>query len=258
MKKLYESLSREEQEAVEQFMARTVFPLINETDRGTAVQGSGFFYRKEDQKYLITAAHVMDGLNYQNLGIPEAPIKNVRIRTFDGFDIHKPSVESLDVAVIHLGPGEFVDEVVSNWNILDHRNVDLGSIIPSSEFLVSGFPMENVGIEGNKLVPKSLFQFYTYTYEGEVDGGWDGRDFFICHKRVAANSDNEEIQMVALGGLSGSPVWRLEGGTSGIWSPEKFLRLAGIQVSYKPNSYIRCKTWSLVNEIFSKLERGNA
>jgi len=247
-------MSKEQLKAIEQFMARTVFPLIYESPEGTAIRGTGSFFEKDNQIFIITAAHVLNGLDYHNFGIPEAPLGDVRIRTFDDFVIHKPNVENLDVAIIQLGAGLFVEEVVPKWNILNIENVDIVDLKDDSEFLIAGFPAENVEFSDNRLIPKSLFQFYSYQYLGEVEKGKGIYDLFMHHKKVVVNSENVKTNMVQLEGASGSPVWRLEETGKSIWAPITHLKLAGIQVSYKKNSYIRAKKWLLVDEIISHLD----
>lgn len=250
--KIYENLSKEQLRANEQFVARTIFPLIYESSQGTHIQGSGSFYKSGQSIFLITAAHTLIDIDLTSIGIPEAPLSDVRIRSFDDFVIHKPDNTALDVAILQLGEGKFLEEVVPAWTILSEENVNTSDQSEKSEYLIAGYPVANIDLDENRLVPKSLFQLYTSHYSGEVDKGRDEYDLFLRHRREVANENNERINIVSMEGASGSPVWLLQDNDEGIWAPSNQLKLAGIQVAYKANNYIRVKKWSLVEEIIRR------
>ena len=73
------------------------------------------------------------------------------------------------------------------------------------------------------------------------------------HNRRVRDAEGNEINIVDMKGVSGSPVWRLLKHDQGIWAPEKSLKVVGVQGSFKANSFIRAKQWSLVEKIVSTL-----
>lgn len=251
--KIYKSFSKEQLRAIEQFVARTVFPLIYQSPRGIHIQGSGCFYKTEGSVFLVTAAHTLKDMDLNNLGIPAAPVTDVRIRSFDDFDIYKLDDAAFDIAVIKLGEGQFLEEVVPAWTILSEENVNIADQTENSEYLIAGHPVANIDLNGEWLVPKSLFQLYTSQYCGDVDNENSEFDLFLRHCKEVTNVNEERISIEPMEGASGSPVWRLQDNVDGIWALTNQLKLAGIQVAYKANSYIRVKTWSLVEEIFNRL-----
>jgi len=250
---IYNNFTREELKANEQFVARVVFPLIYEEPQGTAIKGSGCFYRANNSNFVVTAAHVLEKLSLEDLGIPIAPVSDVRIRQFMNVEAHFPENRDIDVAVLELKDQLFIKEVFANWVCLSDENVDTSEDNEDDEYLVAGHPFRNVYPDGNKLIPKSLFQLYTSQYKGSVEKGKDETDLFMKHSKIAKNADNQIIETIDMEGVSGSPVWKLIPSTSGIWAPIRNLQLSAVECAFKANSYIRGKKWSVVEEIISKL-----
>lgn len=257
MPKIYDELSKEQLQAIEQFMARTVFPIIHDTEKGTEIRGTGCFYKWNEDTFIVTAAHILENVDFDDFGIPAKPLKNSRLRSFGTFDIYKPEIEDLDIAILKLSPGPFLEEVVPEWTVLDVGYNFRGKLFNDSEFLIAGFPAENIEAQDNKLIPKSLFQFYTYFYTGDVEGERGIHDLYMHHKKTVRNSEEVLVQMVALEGASGSPIWKIEPTTENIWAPSANLKLVGVQHGYKPNSYIKGKSWNIVSEMLRKLDSGD-
>lgn len=249
----YRALSREQLRSIEQYLARTVFPIVSEVEEGTKLCGSGCFYRSEDDTFLVSAAHVFDGIDFDNSGIPEEPATDCRIMSFDSLDIYRPDDPALDVAILKLREGVFREEVAPRWNILAAEQVQSEWQAKDAEYLLAGHPIANVALVGNKIVPQSHFQLYTQHYAGNVDGGRTPVDFFMRHSRTVNNAADESVELFPLEGASGSPVWLLSEPEDGVWTPQKQLHLCGVQISYKANHYIRAQSWVFVDEMIRRL-----
>jgi hypothetical protein len=216
--------------------------------------GSGCFYRRAEAVFLVTAAHVLDAVDENQVGVPIAPLRDVRIRKL--LEAKKTVFEdtNLDLAVVRIINQLFLEEVVANWNVLSKEHCGSHAQLVGAEFLIAGFPLLNVSLDGIRLVPKSLFQLYTVGIDGVADRNPSEFDVLMRHTKSAINAAGDGIDVVSMEGASGSPVWKLDHPVAGVWSPASCLKLIAVQESFKPGFYIRAKRWCLVEELIDRAQ----
>lgn len=85
-----------------------------------------------------------------------------------------------------------------------------------------------------------------------------GIDFFIQYKNPVINElTNEDISGVGIHGVSGSSIWAFRRNgwdKNAFWSPDKALRVIGVQSAYLQNDYLRAHSWGSVLTILMALD----
>lgn len=240
----------EEMGAIERFLISCTVPLIYQNAKGTGVLGTGTLFQVGGRNYLITAGHLFDGIDPENIGIPERYENGAHIVTLGHCTIfHPKDTDNYDVAVIELLEADVCRLVKSGWHRLTMANV--AAYDPTTtDYILAGYPDETVVYDNGALKADSLLQLYTGPYKEEVVGGVGEFDFCLRYGRQLTNAFGVMKDSPDLGGASGASVYAFTPATSSIWSPEGVLRIVGIQVAMPDKRrYIRAKKWSLVEHV---------
>lgn len=238
--------TKPEHVAIGRYLSSRVVPLTYEGEGQAAVRGTGTFFRYRSKVYLVTAAHVVDGIDAALLGVPDRPNGNVAIWNLNDVTVYHPrDTDRFDVAVIELLNPNFHARVASSWHVLDETEV----VEPTEDdenFVLAGYPAEAVEFRGGGLVPKPMLQLFTKRYDGETDEPVPDYDLLLRFPRSAKAIYGDERSTPHLGGVSGTVVYARREPPPGLWSPDQVLRPVGIQVSMKRGEYIRVKRWMLL------------
>ncbi|MFZ0888876.1 MAG: hypothetical protein WA005_10520 [Candidatus Binataceae bacterium] len=124
------------------FLYQHAVPLIVEKDEEQFIHGTGSFFRSKSGKiFMITAAHVFQGIDPNNLGIPLGPYRT-GCSTLGPGTIHstaKTEVSDVDIAVFPVTASEILEKM--EWECLTARNVAaLRPMSVMNEFLIFGYP----------------------------------------------------------------------------------------------------------------------
>lgn len=238
-----------EHRAIERFLTARTVPLCYQSNDRAFVQGTGTFYRNDDDLFLITAAHVLQGIDASLLGVPDRPVGNVSVWNLNDVIIHHPkNIEDFDVAVIELQNPNFKARVASEWQCITESEV-ASPIDESKEFLIAGYPAETVEDRNGTLTPAPMLQLFTKKFEGNIEEPVREYDLLLRYDHVAKGIFGKERKTPALQGVSGAVVYVATPSTSAVWSPETAFRPVGMQVAMKHDEYIRVKRWSLISRL---------
>ncbi|WP_137823614.1 trypsin-like peptidase domain-containing protein [Pseudomonas sp. D(2018)] len=241
----------EEMGAIERFLISCTVPLIYQNAQRTCVLGTGTFFEVSDRHFLVTAGHLFEGIDPNNLGVPERSGQDVHIVTIGHGTIYHPKdTDEHDVAVIELLDTDFLRLVQSGWQFLSMANVATPDPTTTT-YIVAGHPDETVSYDSGVLRPAALFQIYTGRYEGEVASNRSKFDLYLRYGQQASNTYGFKKDTPHLGGVSGASVYAVTPSQSIIWAPEGILRIVGIQVAFVNESrkYLHAKTWPLVEHV---------
>jgi hypothetical protein len=255
---------KEELRAFTSFARTCTLPLIEESETETAMLGTGTLFAVNGNHYLITAAHVIEGLveaqQLDRIGIPlgrtNSAVSNLG-RHFIAYVQWKDGDSGpFDAAIIRFDQPELVAALRKNWKFISPKN--LGPIPERKQgFLVAGYPRQ-VSSRIDFALSGKFIAFATNVLPSppEEREYRPGLDIFLKHDETGTALDGTLTELPRLQGMSGGSVWvaRHDEGTDAVWSAESHLRLVGIQSAYVLGSYIRAKSWQLVAKLFDGLD----
>lgn len=82
---------------------------------------------------------------------------------------------------------------------------------------------------------------------------WTQGDLLLTYKHFGKDNWFGTKETPKLEGISGAPTWIVKKQNSPVWNPEAALRLTGLQVSYMHSSFVRVKSWQLVDALICAL-----
>lgn len=237
-----------EHRALERFLRARTVPLTYEGSPA-GVRGTGSFYRVGEDFFLVTAAHVLEGIDTSLLGVPDRPAGNVAVWSLDDVRLYHPKdTENFDVAIIRFLNPNFIERVASNWQYIDDSEIRVEAE-DAEEFLVAGYPASTVENRQGTLVPSPILQLFTRRHTGSVDPTPPEYDLLLRYGRTGKAIYGDERATPALHGVSGALVYAKGESNSILWSPDSIFRPVGIQVSMKHDEYIRVKSWRLIHRL---------
>ena len=242
--------------AIERFLSSCTVPVIYQSDTETHVEASGTFFRARDKVYLVTCRHVVQEAEGERFGIPAHPNGSACVWHLAQAKIHFPRSEDgndFDVAAIEINDPTFIRDVVSGWRVLDETNVaDIDAA--ATEYVIAGYPTATVEDRDGELTPKPMLQLFTGPYEGVLEKSAGPFDLILRHGATGSAVFGERRPLPRMQGVSGAAVYQITQTTSPVWSPDQELKLVAIQSAAMHGSYIRAKSWRLVQQILRLLE----
>ncbi|NPC71429.1 hypothetical protein HPP05_16895 [Corallococcus exiguus] len=222
-------------------------PIIAQQPQGLPrIVGTGWFFRCEQEWFLITAGHVMSDFfpsKWKELELPPhsfclIPDINDKFISITGRHL---SSEPYDVAIIHI-----VDptEIRKRWKpvtVLDLASDRAEGAHPW--YHVSGWPIEySKRMDGGLGADKFRFNAQAEPCPDLIDPKHEIA--FPLHRNEFGTINGELSRHPALQGISGAPVWRIFD-ADGVYRP----RLAGVEVAYIDKHttwFIKATKWGAV------------
>lgn len=256
--------------AITEYVEKVIIPIIvdrtnQDGNRTAGTYGTGTLFQFDEKKYLITAGHILEDIEKIKdfVGIPLGRV-NAQIFTFDGCILHYPSDpkvrEKYDIGVV-----ELTDEIVSGlkkeYYFLSYDNVS--KVKYDKVFYISGYPFtysklnkEEDLIVGKPFrfmsVPKKPVKSDLQYYDPSAHILIQYSDVYY----VNGDEQKEEVSLQELGGISGCSVWNYLDETEGIWTPEKCLKVVGIQSTMSKANWLKAVKWGYVINAFKKIDEG--
>jgi hypothetical protein len=250
--------TQSEHRAIERFLNARTIPLCYERDGRAFVQGTGTFFRLRGKLYLVTAAHILEGIEPALLGVPDRPSGNVSVWNLNDITIHHPrDTENFDIAVIELLNQNFHARVASSWHFIDESDV-VEPEAGQDEYLLAGYPTETVEDKNGKLTPQPMLQLFTKRYQEPHNESEADHDLLLSYPKTARGIFGDERSTPRLQGVSGAAVYVRVKQTSAVWSPEQVFRPVGLQVRMKHGEFIRIKRWMLLWRLFELIEQAKS
>jgi len=258
----------EKNRAIMAFVEQTIIPIvIDYTDQdGKRVAGTyatGTLFQFDDKYFMMSASHVFDDIEkIKNfVGIPVA-FENAQILSFDKCILSRPdnpvARNLYDIAAVRLD-SFIVNELKKHYRFLTYSNV--GGIDYTGSFYVSGFPSIFSRFEEKQSrVVGAPFRFMTSaTVPTQDDLRLMNPSVHILlqyGETVYENGINKTGVSAPkdLGGISGCSIWNYVEDESGLWTPERVLKVVAIQTSVKKYSWIKGTKWDSIANAFENID----
>jgi hypothetical protein len=233
--------TQSEHRAIERFLNARTIPLCYQHNGRTFVQGTGTFFRLRGKLFLVTAAHILEGIDPSLLGVPDRPSVNVSVWNLNDITIHHPrDTEKFDIAAIELLNPNFHARVASSWHFIDEADV-VEPQCEENEYLLAGYPTETVEDKNGTLTPQPMLQLFTKRFEEPGSDKAPDFDLLLKYPKVGRSIFGAERRTPRLQGVSGAAVYVRTTQESVVWSPEQLFRPVGLQVSMQHGDFIRVK-----------------
>lgn len=249
--------------ALEQCIQGASLPIIGEfNDAGQVTpiypRGTGLLFGVESRLFLVTAAHVLDDIEFSTLSFPRRA--GDQVQTFGNAKIFRPHPsDNIDVAVIELEDASTIELLRSNWTVLTFENVVPKGQYRGGDRLICGYPgakaqNSEFGIHQRPLVLSTVELDHTPSVSNsspEVDA------FYLLDENGYNMATGKKEVIPNLRGVSGGGIWLCTDiPSSNFWKPLDILKLNATQVSVSSGTWIRGAYWDAAAKIFMSAEVG--
>jgi hypothetical protein len=221
--------------------------------------GTGTFLDLCDRTFLITASHVLENVDLSNLAVPKAHSGKQAIHTLGEIDVHRPGnsvAELVDIAIVEIKERSVLDIVHSGWVAITLDDVlDTNS---AGHFILCGFPSAQIQAEGADFRGQLFSAISKPIPEIPESAGRPVHpdiDIFFEYKNSLLGLRGDEIAAPRLQGVSGASIWKIHQMPEGVvWSPNRALKIVGIQSSTRHGEFFRGKRWRYVLKMLSMID----
>ena len=218
--------------AIRDALLSRVVPIAGIVDGRGEPLGTGALLRLGTRTWLVTAAHLLDGIAAGDLAIPSGPHGGAwtSLGRSPRVLVHPRG----DVALISMTG----DAAMHGWIAIDSDALRARKR-RAEHHVIAGYPAAQMRRMGGVLVAKPVVLF-TRRIE---------RDTYL-YSRLAERMDGTTIHSPALDGVSGAIVWAVESirnGASGC-----ALVPCGIQVAFRHDAHLRCESIALPIELLAQ------
>ncbi len=261
---------RMKNKAITEYVEKVIIPIIfdytdNNGNRTAGTYGTGTLFQFNEKSYLITAGHVIKDIDKikEFIGIPLGRV-NAQVYTFGGCRFHYPSDpkirEKYDVGIVEL-TDDIVQELIKRYCFLSYGNVS--KVHYDRDFYISGYPFSYSKLDNqqDRIIGKP-FRFMSMPKRPESsDFKYYDPSAHILIKYSDVHyangiEQNKEVAPQKLGGISGCSVWNYIDETEGVWTPEKCLKVIGIQSTMKEENWLKAIKWGYVVSAFKEIDKG--
>lgn len=251
-------MTNEEREilrAVERFAGRVAVPMLHEHEPGSVDQiGTGTLFGVDDRLILITAGHIFDKINAEDLVIPSTMTKE--LYGIGPYRLHRADHEDIDIALVELRHLPSIERARRGWHVLSLDDV----VEPSHDgaFILTGYPSERLTRVGG-LLGGSLLTLHTERLlappKGVQTSAATDLDLFMRYDQTGFTFDGGTAAVPKLPGCSGAPVWEYrEPEDMVFWNAESCLKVVGVQSSYMDKKgFFRAKHGKYVRAMIQKM-----
>lgn len=243
--------------AVERFCATVAVPVLHEPKPDVVDQvGTGTLFEVDGRLLLITAGHIFDEIDPEDLVIPST--KTTALQGIGPYDLYRPDVDEIDIAIVELKHPPSIEQARDGWRVLTLAMIAEPSV--DGHFVLTGYPSERLTRKGS-LLGGSLLALHTERLPEPPPGAKkpaaDDLDLFFKYGPEAEALNGRMVPVPKLPGCSGAPVWEyVEPAGMRFWSGDQCLRVVGIQSSYiDKKGFFRVKRWGYVRAMIDKLLR---
>jgi hypothetical protein len=219
--------------AVRDALLARVVPIAGLVDGRPEPRGTGALLRYGREVWLVTAAHVLDGVAVGDLAVPSRP-----------------------------GSGVWVTLSRCRTRVLAHPHGDVALISVADSAALRGW----IAIDGHSLLspPHRAVQHviagYPYAQMRRVDGVLYARPIVVftrviasgtyVYSRLAERVDGVTIHAPPLDGVSGALVWAIQ--SQNDRTPDCTLVPCGVQVAFRHDAHVRSESIALTRELLAQ------
>lgn len=217
--------------AIRDALLSRVVPIAGIVDGRAEPRGTGALVRRGQGIWLITAAHVLDGIAAGDLAIPAA--RGGAWMTLG----RRPRVlvhPRGDVALISIAG----DDPLHGWVAIDSGEL-FSRAVCTWHHVIAGYPSAQMRRVNGVLVAKPVVLFTRVIQRGTY-----------AYSRLAQRMDGVTIHSPALDGVSGAIVWAVE--SVGEGATDCTLIPCGIQVAFRHDAHVRSEPIALTRELMAQ------
>ena len=246
-------------QACHHYIENKIFPIIYAVSENSGyVRGTGFTIEHNGTIYLLTARHVLEedcGIEYDRIVFPIYG-QNKGTMSLPAKPYMSKIDSNADLAVV---PLLYEDEIIDKmyWKPFNIDSFFLkDKLYTNQAVFVNGFPREmQIDLNGNPNISIGSLGFLTKIYTNDLNevDNYDDKIDIVFEYRESIMVDGEETKIPSLKGMSGSPMFCIDHTIEGVWSPEKNLKIIGIEKAVKRNKYIKATNSICLRESLIKL-----
>lgn len=243
-------INEHQQQALDTFGFRASVPIFCAIGEDADHLATGTFIAVGEKRILLTARHILDICEPERIAIATSP-EGSTLRTRGNIIVHKPidlSDADIDVVGFEIQDQEMIDIVEAGWRVVDMAIGD--AVHAGSELVLIGYPSATLNKKDMRIIGRPTGIVTALTDDIPIDAMPPADpmlDLFLKLPREAIAQDGTVVDIPPIGGMSGCAIWQMrEMAENELWSPDRALRLVGIQSSVRPGSYFRGKHWAFI------------
>lgn len=238
-------------------------PILYPHEGRNAVLGSSTLLLVAERMFLVTAAHVLEEVDLTQLRLPVAFFpdspKPVDVIGLGEAPVHFSPFENdmkRDVAVIEVTKRDVILKLQEGWKQLTLESLAAPSRA-AMPYLLAGYPKDyhrSIGKHG--AAQCTVFRTNRLTKAPPRAAADHRIDLMLRYDANAINGAGVTVNSPHLFGTSGGGVFmQLPDDGKSFWTPEKSIRLVGVQSSAAPDfSYFRAKRISAAIDLIRELD----
>jgi hypothetical protein len=250
-------INQHQRQALDTFGFRAAVPLFRAISEDADHLATGTFVAVGGKLVLLTARHILERSAPEHIAIAKSP-EGSELRTLGNLLIHKPidlPHTDIDILVIEIQDQDTIDIIKAGWRVVPMSIGD--NVDASGEVVLIGFPSATLNRKEMQITGRPNGIITALMGDTPVDStpvANAALDLFLQLPRQAIAIDGAVINIPPIGGMSGCAIWQFREIADGeLWSPDRALRLVGIQSSAKPGSYLRGKHWAYIRHILENV-----
>ncbi len=239
--------------ALNTFGFRSAVPLFRAIGEDADHLATGTFVAVGEKRILLTARHVLDQSAPEDIAIAKSP-EGSGLRTLGNLLIHKPidlPGTEIDIVGIEIQDQETINIIEAGWRVVHMAIGDDPDA--SGKVVLVGYPSATLDKEDLRITgrPTAIMTASMDKVPANSTPPVNPTlDLFLQLSRRAIDEAGEIVDIPRIHGMSGCAIWQLRETTDGeLWSPDRVLRLVGIQSSAMHGSYFRGKRWAYIRLI---------
>lgn len=234
---------------------RAAVPLFHVLGEEADHLATGTFVAVGEKRILLTARHILDNCKPEQIAIPLSP-EGSGLRTLGNLLVHKPRDlpgTDIDIVGTEILDRQTIEIVEAGWRVVD---VAIGGEVdPSGELMLIGFPSATLNKKEMRITGRPTGIITALMHDipvGAIPPAEPTLDLFLQLPRDAIGPAGAIIDIPPIGGMSGCAIWQMrETGDGELWSPDRALRLVGIQSSARAGSYFRGERWAYIRNLLA-------
>lgn len=243
--------------AIEDFGFRSSVPIFKATAGDDADHlATGTFINCQGRLFLLTARHILDDCNPADLAIARSP-KGSILQTLGISNLFRPVDDprvDVDILCIEIKEPEVQTIVAQGWRAVD---ISIGKDPElDKDVLLVGYPSATLTKDGMRLSgrPTSYRTSVMATAPQSAKQPVSAElDLFMVLDREGESFSGERFLSPAIGGMSGCAIWQFtEVQNTELWTPDRALRLVGIQASALAGQFFRGKQWRYIAHVITQ------
>ena len=250
-------ISEHQRQALDTFGFPAAVPLFRAIGEDADHLATGTFVAVGEKLILLTARHILDQSAPEHIAIAETP-EGSGLRTLGNLLIHKPidlPDTEIDIVGIEVQDQETIDIIECGWRVV---HIAIGDEADANgEVVLIGYPSATLDRKDMRITGRPSGIVTALLGDIPVNSAPPVNttlDVFLQLPRKAIAKGGAIVDIPPIQGMSGCAIWQLRETTDGeLWSPDRALRLVGIQSSALSGSYFRGKRWAYIHHLLENV-----